>query len=217
MYVFYGLVYNGNIEVGPRQWSYSFFKDFLEEEGLDWSTLPRNAPEDGKVITDQWKILPVTDVVQPSYEDPFEQWAGPYWTINEDSITGLYEVVPNTIEMVKGKLKESVTNTRYKIEVGGTKFIFADGTEVSLYTTREDRNVYLQAYQIMADDQSVVFKFTNAVFKTVTKAELGAIVDAVATHIQTVFTWESNKYAEINACTTIDELKNIDIEYLVEE
>lgn len=215
----YGLIYNGVIEVGPRQWSFSFFKDFLEEEGLDTTALPRNAPADNApVITEQWKILPVTELTYPStIEEPFDQLAGPYWTIHDEYITGYFDAVPNTIEMVKSKLKEVVTKNRYTVEVGGTKFIFEDGTEVKLYTTREDRNVYLQGYQILADGESVVFKFTNSVFKSVTKVELGLIVDAVATHIQTVFTWESNKYAEIDACTTIEELKNVDIEYLVKE
>lgn len=213
----YGLIYNNNIEVGPRQWSYSFFKEFLEDEGLDWSTLPRLAPEDGRVITEQWKILPVTELTQPSLDEPFEQLAGPYWTIHDDYITGRFEAAPNTIEMVKSKFKEIVTNNRYTVEVGGTKFIFADGTEVSLYTTREDRNVYLQAYQILDDGASVIFKFPNAVFKTVSKTELGQIVNAVATHIQTAFTWESDKYVEIDSCVTMDDLRNVNLNYLNEE
>jgi hypothetical protein len=81
----------------------------------------------------------------------------------------------------------------------GVPFTFADGTNVTLYTTREDRNIYLQAYQIMEPGQSIVFKFEGAVFKSVTKDELGMIVATGAAHIQAAFDWEAQKYNEIDA------------------
>jgi hypothetical protein len=209
----YALIHNNQIQVGPRQWNYAFFKDYLDEEGLNADALTTRPPEDNKIITDQWKIIPVIDIQYAALDEPFEQPAGPYWTINDEYITGEYLAVPNTVGMVQGKLKEKVTNNRYKVEIGGCPFTFADGTEVTLYTTREDRNVYLQAYQIMADDGSIVFKFPGAVFKSINKTELGQIVAAGSAHIQEAFTWESGKYAEIDACTTLEELKLIDTKH----
>jgi hypothetical protein len=209
----YALIHNNQIQVGPRQWNYTFFKDYLDEEGLDATALTKRPPDDNKIITDEWKIIPVTDIQYAELDEPFEQPAGPYWTIHEEYITGVYLAVPNTVGMVQSKLKETVTNNRYAVEIGGCPFTFSDGTEVTLYTSREDRGVYLQAFQIMPDDGSIMFKFPNAVFKSVTKAELGLIVEAGAAHIQEAFTWEANVYDQIDACTTLEELKLIDVKH----
>ncbi len=211
----YALIQNNQIKVGPRDWRYYFFKQYLDTNNLDSSSLPINEPKDKKVITSDWKIIPVTELDIPSYEQPFEQLAGPYWTLYDEYITGSYTVVDCPIDSIKNKLKETITNNRYNVEIGGCPFTFPDGTQVTLYTTREDRNVYLQAYQIMTEGQSIVFKFEGAVFKSVTKDELGMIVATGAAHIQTAFDWESQKYAEIDACNTIEELRAVNLEYSV--
>lgn len=209
----YALIQDNIIKVGPRDWKYYFFKQYLDDNGLDSSALPISEPANRKVITDQWKIIPVTGIDTPAYNPLYEQLAGPYLTLYDEYITGAYTVINLTADSSKNKLKRSVTDTRYKIEVGGCKFTFADGTIVTLYTSREDRSVYLQAYQIMSVDQSIVFKFEGSIFKSVTRDELGMIVAVGATHIQSVFDWESQKYAEIDLCNTIAQLKLVDITY----
>ena len=209
----YALIQNNQIKVGPRDWRYYFFKQYLDTNNLDASTLPISEPADKKVITPDWKIIPVTMLDIPQYNQLFEQLAGPYWEVYDDYITGSYSIADLPVDSSKNKLKEVVTETRYNAEVGGCPFTFADGTSVTLYTSREDRSVYLQAYQIMSEDQTIVFKFAGAVFKSVTKAELGLIVTAGAAHIQSVFDWEAQKYTEIDACNTIEELRLINITY----
>lgn len=210
----YGLVYNNSIVVGPRAWSYSFFLDFLEEEGLDSSLLPNLDPKQ-PVYGPDWKILPVTQLDQPPYNHLFEQYAGPYWTIHSDHITGSYNVVPQTLSLSQSKLRELITNTRYRIETGGVLFTFADNTEVTVYTSREDRGVYIDAYQVMPDTPgaTIVFKFPNSIFRAVTKPELAQIIGAGVTHIQQAFDWESSKYAEIDQATTIAELQAIELRH----
>jgi hypothetical protein len=209
----YALVQNNEIKVGPRDWRYYFFKQYLDTNDLDSSFLPINEPSERKVITAEWKIIPVTQLDTPSYDPLFEQLSGPFLNINDEYITGHYTVSDISVDASKGKLKEIVTDTRYKVEVGGCNFTFPDSTEVKLYTTREDRGVYLQAYQIMSDDQSIVFKFEGSVFKSVTRDELGMIVATGSAHIQAAFDWESQLYAEIDACTTIEELKLVELTY----
>jgi hypothetical protein len=209
----YALIQNNQIKVGPRDWRYYFFKQYLDSNNLDSSQLPISEPSDRKVITADWKIIPVTQLDTPEYNQNFEQLAGPFWTIFDEYITGYYTVADLPLESAKNKLKEKVTNTRYIVEVGGCQFTFSDDTEVTLYTTREDRSVYLQAYQIMEPGQSIVFKFEGAVFKSVTREELGTIVATGAAHIQAAFDWEAQKYSELDACETLDDLKLVDINY----
>ena len=207
----YALIRNNQIKVGPRDWRYHFFKRYLDSNNLDSSALPMLEPLDGKIITQEWKIIPVIEVVAPSYDQDFEQLAGPYWTLYDEYIVGRYNIAYRPIDSIKNNLKQVVTDTRYRKEVSGCPFTFLNGTRVNLYTTREDRNVYLQAYQIMSDDQSIMFKFEGAVFKSVTRDELWAMIMTGASHIQAAFDWEAQKYTEIDACNTIDELRAIDI------
>jgi hypothetical protein len=209
----YALIQNNQIKVGPRDWRYYFFKQYLDDNNLDSTVLPISEPSDRKVITPTWKIIPVIKLDIPEYNVLFEQLAGPYWIVLDDQITGSYNITELSLEASKGKLKELVTSTRYNIEVGGCPFTFADGSEVILYTSREDRNIYLQAYQIMGETQSITFKFSGSIFKLVNKEELGSIVATGAAHIQACFDWEAQKYTEIDACETIEELRAINLEY----
>lgn len=209
----YALIQDNQIKVGPRDWRYYFFKQYLDTNNLDSSALPITEPSDRKVITAEWKIIPVTQLDTPVYDPLFEQLAGPIWSVGSDSITGAYTVADLSVESSKSKLKEVVTDTRYKVEIGGCPFTFPDGSAVTLYTTREDRGVYLQAYQIMSEGQSIVFKFEGAVFKSVTRDELGMIVATGAAHIQAAFDWESQLYADIDVCETIEQLKLVDLTY----
>ena len=206
----YALIHNNQIQVGPRQWNYAFFKDYLEEEGLDYSAISRSEPVT-PIFAQDYKVLPVTAMVQPACDHTFEQYAGPYWTINDDHITGYYDVVPQSFENIKSMLKAQVTDSRYKVETGGCQFTFSDDTSVTLYTSREDRGSYMEALQIMPDDASVVFKFPGAIFKSVTKTELVQMVGTGAAHIQSAFAWESEKHAEIDAAQSLDSLKALNI------
>lgn len=213
--MYYALIHDEKIQVGPRSWNYNFFKKYLEEAGLNYDAVTISAPENNMIITDEWRIIPVDDIPVPEINPNFEQPAGPFLTIYEDHVSGYYTVIPIEVEASKNKLKEIVTQNRYTAEVGGCNFTLNDGTEVTIYTTREDRNVYLQAYQIISEGQTITFKFPGAVFKAVDKEELGRIVQAGATHIQNAFNWEAAKYSEIDACTTLDELRLIDINYAI--
>lgn len=208
----YGLVHNNRIQVGPRTWSYNFFNDYLVENNLDNSELSRNDPA-GPIITSEWKILPVTSLLQPTYDNKFEQLAGPYWSINESDITGYYDIADLSVDSSKSILKSIVTDNRYKVETGKLIFTFSDGQEVQLFTSREDRSTYLDAYLIMADNAKITFKFVNSVFRAVTKTELGQIVATGSNHIKTCFEWEAQKHAEIDACVNLNELKPIELRH----
>lgn len=208
----YALIHNNQIQVGPRQWSWSFFKDYLDEEGLDATALPRVNPNE-PIITAEWKIVPVTIDALPAVDAPYEQLAGPFLTINADSVTGHYSTAPVAIESIKNTLKATVTANRYTAETAGTKYTLADNTEVTLLTNREDRGVYVDTLNTLADGDSVVFKFPGNVFKTITKVELAQIVAAGAAYVCDVFVWEANKYTEIDSATDVATLKTIELRH----
>ena len=209
----YALIYNDQIKVGPRDWNYYFFLDWLEENNQDFSQLPRAEPGIA-VITDSWKLLPVTEIIYPEVQEPFEQLVGPFWTIQEKSITGLYTKINQKIDTIRGRLKETVAANRYAVEVGKLEYTFSDGETVELFTEREERAIYFQTLSILPNDQTVPFKFKGGKIRpAVTKAELGEIVALGTTHIRNVFEWESQKATEIDSASTIEDLKVIELRH----
>jgi len=209
----YALIHNGLIEVGPRNWNYYFFLEYLEDENLDTSLLPRKAPSEA-IVTDDWSILPVTQVDFPQLDEPYEQLVGPFWTINSDHITGVYTKTNQNIDTIKGRLKERVAANRYQVEVGELNYTFSDGETVGLYTEREERTIYLNTLLVLPDGETTAFKFVDGKIRSaVTKPELSAIVTLGTNHIRDAFNWEATKTAEIDAATTIEELKLIELRH----
>lgn len=203
------LIHENSIKVGPRDWHYWIFRRYLEENDLSYSELPLTFTE--AIINENWKLLPVTELVTPECNFLFEQYEGPFWTMHDTYVTGYYNVVSLPIEGIKSQLKSKIALDRYNYEVDGIDVSFPDGTTVEAYTNREDRGIYLDTYLIMSDTDTFDFKFKNDVFKTVSKAELYLIITAGVQHIKAAFQWETQKNAEINNAQTVDDLKLIDI------
>jgi hypothetical protein len=209
----YALVRNNQIQVGPRTWNRGFFLDYLEEENLDFKLIPRKEQIE-PVITDEWKLLPVTEVEYPDLDGIYEQLVGPFWTIHENHITGLYTKTDSELNGVKGFLKNTVASNRYLVETGKLEYTFSDGQVVELYTEREERMIYLNTLQALPDGMTVPFKFKNGIFRTgVTKQQLQEIVNLGMMHIASTFEWESGKVTEIENATTKEELKAIELKH----
>ena len=212
----YALVHNNQIQVGPRDWRYSFFLGYILDEELDSTELPRRAPEQA-VITEQWQLLPITNLDTPSLEAPFERLVGPFWAIHEDHITGYYDKEDAPIHEVKGVLKNKLANNRYRVETGNLTYTFPDGQEVDIYTEREERMIYLNTMLVLPDDGAVSFKFKNDKFRNgVTKQQLSEIVAMGTQHIAEAFGWEAMKVDEVDAATTIEELKAIELRHPIQ-
>jgi hypothetical protein len=91
--------------------------------------------------------------------------------------------------------------------VAGTKTTIQD-LEVTLDTSRDGRNVFIQKYTLMGEDDVVNWKFPEG-WLTLTKTELGVAVATGAAHIQGAFDWEKAKVEEIEAAETVEALNAI--------
>jgi hypothetical protein len=113
------------------------------------------------------------------------------------------------LDLIRSHFKNIVTNNRYFAEVGGLKTTI-QGTEVTIDTSRDGRQIYLDTYLAMSDVEAINWKFNEA-WIAVTKSDMEQIVFAGKEHIQNCFTWEKNKSDEIDACTTRSEFEAIDL------
>lgn len=207
----YVLINDGYVLNGPREWNYRSFESTLSDD-LD---IPVNLPmqkndSDPIVINATTRIIAST-MVYPDYNPKIEYLDGPYWTFEEDMsfATGNFQVKDQPIEYVKQTLIGRVAANRYVKESAGTTTVIQDKT-VSIDTSREGRAIFVQAYTLMAEDSTLNWKFPEGWF-VLSKPELGQVVGAGATYVQTCFNWEESKTVEINNCTTLEELNNIDV------
>lgn len=205
----YAVIHKDKVIIGPKEWNRGFFTFRFQQLKIATPTMPRTAPTEFPFIVDaDTKIVPAT----VTYEEinPMVQYhRGPVWEITEDSATATYVATDTPIEQARGNFRNQAADERYKKEVAGTKTTI-QGLEVSLDTSRDGRNIFLQKFSLMSDTDTTNWKFPEG-WLTLTKAELGQIVQAGATHIQSAFDWEKSINDQIDAAETAEELLAIEI------
>lgn len=201
------IVENESVLLGPMNWRKEAFEScILDDCEIEVVLSKSNDERLPIIINENIKILPVTDIGVSNEYDPAIHWLnGPYYNFYENYAEVYYTAYDKPLDYYKAELKAEAAANRYKYEIMGI-YVEIQNQNVLIYTNREDRNLYMQAYQIGSNN--VNWKFDN-IFLTLSNAELGSIVMAGAMHIQNVFDWEGNKAAEIDNCTTLLELKNV--------
>lgn len=207
----YVLVSNGRVLNGPRAWSFRSFQNTLSEELEITYSLPAVKTDNSVIhINETVKIYPaVLDETTP-YNPKIEYLDGPFWDFSNDVATGTFTAKLHDLETLKLHLKSIVAANRYVKEIAGIKHTIRN-TQVTIETDRDTRNIFFQKYLLMAENESVTWKFPET-WLSLSKAELGGVVSAAATHIENQFIWESNKIFEIESATTHSELDAIILE-----
>jgi hypothetical protein len=196
----YVLVHKERVLVGPRDWNRPMFEGALEKLKIQ-VLLPRRDPQELPFIIDEDTYITNAAIVIPPHNEKIETYHGPYWNFeNKDLAVGTYEIKERPLGSIREILFKQAADERYRKEVSGAK-LTVQGLEVSLDTSRDGRNIFLQKYSLMSDMDTVNWKFPEG-WLTLTKAELGSIVVAGATHIQSTFDWEKAKVEEIEAADT---------------
>lgn len=195
-----------SVILGPMEYNKRYFTSIVKDD-LDLDvTFPATATY--LDLGNGLELFPVS-VVYPALNSKIEQLAGPFFTYNAQDVIATYTAVPKNIDAVKAELKAQVAAIRYAKEVGGVDATIQSQT-VRLLTSREDRSLYLQALQLGADN--IAWKFDASTWLTLSLSELGDVVTTVMNHVKAVFDEESTKAAEIDACTTLEQLDTVVIE-----
>lgn len=204
----YVLVENRQIiHLGPMGWKPRMFQSELQDLEVDF-TLPPAEP--GYLqINESIEIFPVAmDYID--YNPLFDELVGPFWRYEDNVAHGYYTKQDGNIDSIKGNMKNIVAGLRYNKEQTPFQYTI-QGQTVTVDASRENRNVFVQKYQFMTDTDTVDWKFPET-WLTLTKPELGELVNAGATYIQEQFNWEKGYVDRIEAVTSIDELKFIHAE-----
>jgi len=206
----YVLVQNDRVLNGPRAWNWRSFNSTLTEElGITY-TLPLTYTD-----TTPIQIAPGVIIYYAEYRhDPvnlkIQYEHGPFWDFSTGIAIGTFQILDADLTWVKGNLKNIVATNRYIYEQAGTQ-VTVQGQPVTVDTSREGRNIFIQKYLLMADGETAQWKFPEG-WRTISKAELGSIVAQGAAYIQAQFTWEALKGAEIDACDTLAKVDAVVLE-----
>lgn len=192
------------VHLGPMNWRPTFFQSCLRDDlEINFKVPLSNDTAEAVIVSDTVKIIPVRDLgITSEFNQKTQITVGPYYNFFDTYAEMYYNVQDKSVDMVKSELKPIVAANRYRYEVMGVTATIQN-KEVYLLTTREDRALYLQAYQLGKDNINWKFGFE---FLSLSNSDLGLIVQAVTNHIQAAFDWEAGKYQEIDSKQTLEEL-----------
>ena len=209
----YVLVDGQYVVNGLREWNAISFQNTLSDDYEINYVLPMQKTDiEPIVISDTLRILGAS-LTYPNYNSKIEYCDGPYWTYENNFATGTFEVKDQPIDFVKSTLKNIVSSNRYNKEISGAS-ANVQNTIVSVDTSRINRNTYVNAYNLMADTDTLNWKFSEG-WLVLTRDEMKLVVDAGANYVNAQFEWELLKTEEINNCTTLEELNAVDLGYPV--
>jgi hypothetical protein len=204
----YAVIYKNRVIVGPMAWNRAIFQGALERQKIT-TQLPRVAPDTlPLIINDDARIARVQEQ-RPALNPMVEYYYGPIWDLSGDIAIANYDVVDIPIDAARANFINQAAEERWKREESGTKATI-QGQEVTLDTSREGRNIFLQKYSLMGDGDTVNWKFPEG-WIVLTKTELGQIVATGAAYIQSCFDWEKEVHDQIQAAQTKSELLAIEI------
>lgn len=205
------IVHDDRVIYGPRNWSKVYFQEvILDECDFECCLDVRNQHFSPVTVNENIKILPVEELPSPIYNGKIQRLNGPYWNFLEDRAQMYFEVVDMPVEAVKNILKETAMNIRYQYENEGFRYNIQD-TEVTINTNRTTRDVFLNTYLSMTDNETVSWKFPET-WLSISKFDLQQIVNEIKRHVQDGFSWEQNKSIEIDSANTLEELDSIQME-----
>ena len=193
----YAIIHKNRVISGPRSWNKAFFEFNLKSKKIEFTFIPRNPPKELPYVINADTMAVSVEEVRPELNTFIQHHRGPLWEILEDKAIATYEIIENNLGSAKNNYKVLLADKRYEKEITGAKTTIQD-VEVSLDTTRDGRNIFLQKFSLMGDSDTVNWKFPEG-WLTLTKADLGLAVAAGAAHIQEAFDWEKAISDQIDA------------------
>ena len=209
----YLLVENREIvHLGPITWRPRFLQSELNDLEVDFTV---NPTETGYVkINDSFEIIPIVADVTPQYDPLYNVLAGPFYSYTDQpdgsvGATMTHTVSDNTVDGVRPTLSQQTAAERYRRENLGTTATVQTQV-VTIDTSRDNRNTLVQAFLLMTDTDTVQWKFPEG-FINLTYPDIELVVKTGALYVQAQFDWEAAKNAELDACTTLEELRAVEI------
>jgi hypothetical protein len=207
----HALVLHNNV-VAARGYDKGYFEMVMGVRYNVSVSLPENIVSTYQ-INDNFKILPVKQLLDPPYNAKTQVLAGPRYLIYTTHVESQKYTVDKSIDALKNELKANVANARWEKETAG--FDLGNGTIIR--TDAESQAKISGAYNFMQlkNNAEIDWKGANGWMK-LKKADIEAVATAVAEYVQACFSKEKQLNDVIDACTTLQELDELDITFTLE-
>lgn len=199
-----------SVLLGPMFWRPRMFQSDVDDLEVAY-VLPQADPEGYLLIASNpdgspsLEVFPVTEVSAPTFDPFYEYLSGPTFEYVNGTAIESWTKDQKALDDVKRTVIDSLASVRYMREVGGAKAT-VQGQEVTVDTSRDGRNVFVQQYVLMGDTDTVDWKFPEA-WLNLTKSDLGQCVAAGVLHVKAAFTWEQSTTNDILAVSSVQELQ----------
>lgn len=203
----YVVLHQGRVIWGPREWNPLSIENTIEMYVPSVDIMIGAEPVVGRIdgVQDA-AILRVESEDVPSYDSLFETLEGPFYQNNvTDGTTRMtWNVVPDHLPYVLGRIKQQVETKRYQKETEGLD-IDVNGTAYRFPTDREQRNrLLIQS----VTGEPVCWKVSGA-WIDLSAEQLTTIVKQINAHVQKWFAWERTKIELLESCTTLEHVKQL--------
>ena len=205
----YAIIYKNRVIVGPMDWKQKYLTDVLKIRHRIEANIPGVAPEILPYSIDSDTYIQTVIENKPEIDFMTEYHYGPLWDLTPDVVIANYEVKDIEIPDARNNFRTIAANTRYNKEISGLKLTVQD-LEVSIDTSREGRNIFIQKYILMNETETINWKFPEG-WLDISKNELKTIVESASNHIQSAFDWEKDINVLIDTAEAKEQLKEIQI------
>jgi hypothetical protein len=209
----YALIHNNQLILGPMKFNVRYFNEELEDLEIDYNVTSNSVSQVPLHIDDVTHIIPVREEV-PEHDPKFSKLLSFSWSIvrdeNEVPIELLltYPIANKTLDEVKEEIKQYLKPERQRRENSTINVEIGQNT-VQVSTSRESRLDYISKFMSSSGPHN--FKFSNDIWLEVENQHLENIIREIDSYVQQQYDWELNKINEIDSCTTIEEVYNVEI------
>jgi len=198
--------------LGPINWKPRYIGDIISDELQEDVTVTQ--ADEARVPFEPYPGVKIRKCIT-NYEEItnslIQVHQGPFWTYDDQNseyqAVAQWNTIPRDINEVRKILKDKVADIRWKKESQGVT-LEIQSHSVWCDTSRGNRDVFLQKYVMMGEDDTVNWKFPQ-MWLTLTKTELGFIVSSGAAYIQSCFDWENAQVSLIDSCETLEQLAEL--------
>jgi hypothetical protein len=205
----YAVIHKNRVIVGPIAWASGYFTDVLRIRHRITSSIPKEAPNELPFVIDENTIIKQAIENREEINPLTQQYYGPLWDISGEVAVASYEIHDLDLNSAQNNHKTLASQERYRKEVSGTT-ITVQGTEIAIDTSRYTRDIFSQKYLALDENQTINWKF-GSVWIELSKQDLFGIVRDVDAHVQGCFDWEKSINDQIDACTTLQQLTELEI------
>lgn len=203
----FALINDNQLVLGPIEFNYRLFNSVLEEElEVDYKLKPSDYAQVPILINENIKILNAVEDI-PVYDPKVEDISLYKYEVLDDKVVFYYESKQKDINLIKNDYKNTISSERWHRENIGYITTIVNGVEINVSTSRESRVSLIT--KLSSGNGPYNFKF-GKVWIEITGDDIREIISKIDQKVQEYFDWEYSKLSEIDNCTTISDIENID-------